>query len=219
MKKIFLVTVLLVLLFPAEAKTPDSLFHIKQIENILLQQSTAKKKPEFLQYGFRLGVNLPLSKEFTSFLTAKRSFSAEFGFFARAGKLVFGELGFGYTFQKNTFEFVKDTTEYGTFDEIVEIRSLQIPIKVVGVIEFNEFFSFLPHAGIIYQPVIQVTKNLLGQDRNNLTKHQLLLTTGFGVKVFFFTLDIEYRLALFPYFKTLPSNRGSYLNISLGFQL
>lgn len=218
MKRFFLVTILGAFILSGKAETPDSLYHIRHIENILTTNSS-KKKPDFLQYGFRLGFNIPLSKQITPLLSPKRILSAEFGLFARAGKYVFAELGFGYTFQKNTFLFIKDTTEYGTFDEIVEVRSLQIPIGAVGVIDLGEIVTLLPRVGLIYQPVIQVTKNLLGHDRTNLTKHQLLLTAGLGLKVFFFTLDISYRYACFPAFKTIPSNKASYINISLGFQL
>ena len=60
------------------------------------------KEASWLQYGFRLGVNISLESKYSETDKLDKLLSAEFGAFARFGKIVYGEIGFGYMFHKGT---------------------------------------------------------------------------------------------------------------------
>ncbi len=171
------------------------------------------KKPDWLQYGFRIGVNVPLHKQFYVNTDFRKLFSAEFGAYVRAGKYVYAELGFGYAFNKSRFIWERDT-----FETALEFRFLQIPLKIVGVVPMGEIFTLEPGIGIIYQPLIQTNKNLYFSQKENLNKHHFLLTAGLGIKVYFFTLDIHYRYGFTPYLKKSAIKKPAFIHIALGFQ-
>lgn len=199
----------------------DSTFSIATVNHTLATQtSLSERKPSFMQYGFRLGANIPLSKSITENLAAKKIFSGEFGIFVRFGKYVYGETGFGYLFQKNTFEVAPDTSSYiGGFDEIVELRYLQIPLRAVGDITLSENVSLQPHVGVLYQPLIQVTDNYINQHKDNLTRHLFLFTGGIGIKVYFMTFDLSFRQSFQTYFNGRSSKKQSFINLLIGFQI
>ena len=219
MKKIVVFLFLVFTLNFAFCENPDTLFSNPRTlpEHALF---APKKKESLFQFGFRLGANIPLSKSITENLQAKKSFSAEFCFFARAGKFVFGELGFGYHFHKNTFGILQDSTQFfEDFNDVVELRYLQIPVRAVGKVPLGENVDLLPAVGLLYQPLIHVSKNVLDHGKHNLSKHQLSLTAGIGIKVYFVTLEVAYRHAFQSYFKNEKSLKPSYISILVGFQL
>lgn len=170
------------------------------------------------RYGFRIGAAIPFSKQFSTEWTAKRVLAADFGIFVKIGKYVFADIGFGYAFQKNRFAVPKDSTRYDNFDETVELRYLQIPLKLSGEIALGETVMLQPHAGLIYQPLIHVTKNVLNFTKKTLINQHFLLTAGLGLKVRFITLDIAYRYSFRPYVKNDTYGKGSALHIAVGFQ-
>lgn len=217
MKYILFFIVVILSYSSVKAEESDSLKFFPPLSQEISAAAPGNQIP-YLQYGFKLGFNIPLSKEFTNTLKAKNSLSAEFGIYARAGKYVYGEIGFGYTFYKNTFQLEQDSTMYESFEEIVELRYLQIPIKIVGNIKLSDNITFQPFAGFIYQPLIGVSDNVMGHSKNTLSRHPFFFTGGLGIKVYFITLDIAYRQSLTTYFHKKASKKPSFINILLGFQ-
>ncbi|MEG1555576.1 MAG: hypothetical protein RR356_02480 [Bacteroidales bacterium] len=215
-KKIWILFLALVSCYSSFAFESDSL--------LLRESAWPKYKPSahdsWYQYGFRLGFNFPLNRDYSKEDQLTKLFSGEFGVYFRAGKYVYGEIGMGYMFHKGTYYTEMDTNSSVVYSgkNIVETRYLQIPIKAVGYIPFKKNFAFQPSIGIIYQPLIQVAKNNIGYTRDNITRHQFLFTGGVGFKLYFVTIDISYRQMLRNFFSDKPSNKPKYLNLQIGFQ-
>ena len=183
-----------------------------------IQASQRRDNNSLWRFGFRVGANVPFSKQITIDYKAKSLLSVEFGGFARFGKHVFGELGLGYTFQKNKIDARLDPNSDWDFMETVEFRYLQIPILLVGEINIGKKVSILPHVGVIYQPLLKVTDNVLDLKKQDFVKHPFLFSGGLGLKVHYVTLTLSYRHAFRPYLLNSSAAKPSYLNISVGFQ-
>ncbi|MDL2312217.1 hypothetical protein LJC68_05015 [Bacteroidales bacterium OttesenSCG-928-B11] len=178
-----------------------------------------KRNESLYRAGFRIGCNIPLTHQFSENRTSTRMFSPDFAGYFRVGKLVFGEIGIGYTFQKNRFAIDQGTGVYDKYDEIVEMRFLQIPLRAVGEFELGEFFSLQPSVGFIYQPLLHVNDNVLGYSKKNLTNHYFVLTAGVGFSVYFFSFELSYRHFLQNWVPKSDVKRQSTLHLSLGFQI
>ena len=64
----------------------------------------ANAQDKWYQYGVKIGTSFPTVREYSvngDFLSG--SGNADFGVFFRAGRYVFGEVGFGYTFLKGVY--------------------------------------------------------------------------------------------------------------------
>ena len=220
MKKVFfIITILWCTYYNLCAEEIDSLKIIPHIaQSVPLALSSPKENNSLFRFGLRIGCNLPFSKNIGEDLTASKILSAEFSGFVKIGKYVFADIGLGYAFQKNRFAIISDSTDYGQFDDIMEFRYLQIPIRVTGDIPLGKKVSFQPHAGIIYQPLIQVTSNVLGLNKGSMNKHPFLFTGGIGIKVYFVTLDLSYRYFFQTYLKNSHIKKPSCFNITIGFQ-
>ncbi|MBP5710694.1 MAG: outer membrane beta-barrel protein [Bacteroidales bacterium] len=173
------------------------------------------KEASWLQYGFRLGVNISLESKYSETDKLDKLLSAEFGAFARFGKIVYGEIGFGYMFHKGTYE-TAILPAAGT--ERVESRFLQIPIKAVAYLPVSNKVAFLPNFGVAYQPLIHVTKNSIGYDKSSINPHSFIFMAGTGLKIHFVTIDLAYKKNLTSFFKDRKSAKPSFFSIMLGFQ-
>lgn len=169
--------------------------------------------------GFRIGINFPLTHQFSDEWTSTRIFSPDFGGYFRVGKIVFGEIGIGYTFQKNRFAVDQGSGQYDKYDEIVETRFLQIPLKVLAEFRLGDIFSLQPSVGCIYQPLLQVNKNVLNFSKSNLTNHHFILTAGVGFTVYFVSFEFSFRHFLRNWVPESSIKRQSALHFSLGFQI
>lgn len=170
------------------------------------------------QVGFKISTSFPTSHEYSTqgdYLAGL--FSADFGVYFRAGKIIYGEVGIGYGFYKCDFNgFYADGTEYKT--ERVELRHLQIPIKAVADIKLTQTIRLMPFAGIIYQPLLKVTDNLIGMDKNTLTCHPILGTAGLDFKLGPIVLGVNYRYSFSNFFQNKEGEHPQYINICAGFQ-
>lgn len=185
------------------------------------QNKAAKAVSEdYLHYGLRLGTHILLSSKQLSECDHLNSFySGMFGFYVRGGyHYIYGELGLHYIFYKGRYE-VQNADGYLFPNETVESRYLQVPVKLVGRIQVNKIFSILPNVGVLYQPLIHVSKNDISYGKQNLQNHPFSFTAGLGVKIKFFTIDVGYVKDLKPYYANKSSQKPSYLHIALGVQL
>lgn len=182
-------------------------------------EDEGKKKDDasWLQYGFKIGANLEITSQYSETDHLKKLVSGEFLGYARFGKYVYGEIGFGYTFHKGTYECPEVPAMESS--ERVESRFLQIPVKAVGHIVLGKKVALQPQLGLLYQPLIQVTKNEINYNKNTISRHQLLWTAGLGVKIHFVTIDLAYKKNFTPFFSQKKSAKPDYFNIQLGFQL
>lgn len=169
--------------------------------------------------GFRIGCNVPLTHEFSDDLSSTRIFSPDFNGFFRVGKVVFGEIGIGYTFQKNRFAIDQGSGPYDKYDEIVEMRFLQIPIRAVGEFRIKDILSLQPALGVIYQPLLHVNDNVLNFSKENLVNHYFLLTAGVGFTVYFFSFELSYRHFLQNWVPKSGVKRQSMIHFSIGFEI
>lgn len=188
-----------------------------ELQSFKQSQSAKPELSYYLQYGFKLGTDIMVStKQLSVYDNLNQFYSGMFGFYVRGGyKYIFGELGFNYIFYKGRYEV---TMNNGILlpEETVESRYFQIPLKVVGYIPIKDNFAFTPNVGIIYKPLIHVTKNDILYSKNNLQAHQFLFTAGVGFKIKFVTMDVAYCKDLKPYYQDKSSEKPSYINVSLG---
>lgn len=198
------------------------LLTIISTQDIFAQKYFNKYEVNWCQWGFQIGANFTNKHNLTTDLNSEPQyklhglFCGEFGAYFRAGKYVFGEIGLGYQFQKTKF-----LTSYDYFNEIsvVELRYLQIPVKAVGYLPVSDLIALTAHAGVIYQPLIQITDNLINITKRNVRHNMWYFTTGLGIKIHFITIDFAYRKAISSYFSTIPSSKDSYFTVQIGVQL
>lgn len=175
---------------------------------------------KWYQYGFKIGTSFPVERQYSldgDYLCGLRN--ADFGIFFRAGKYVYGEIGFGYVFYKCDFDYWVSDTSALYRDQRVVMHHLQIPIKVVGNVELSKTVSFLPYAGIIYQPLVKVKDNSIGFSMQNLTTNPVLFTTGFDLKFGPIVLGVNYRYSCQNFFQNKEGKHPQYINICAGVQL
>lgn len=177
--------------------------------------SSQKSSISWLQLGFRVGYNFSLLDKYAPTDEMTKLFSGEFGAFVRLGKFVYFETGIGYFFHKGHYASTYITPPLS--NEVVETRFLQIPLKAVGCIGLKNKFAFFPAAGVLYQPLIQVSKNYISYSKDNISPHQFLFSASIGVRISFFYAEIGYRKSLTPFFSDRKSNKPSYLSLMLGF--
>lgn len=176
---------------------------------------------DYLQYGFRLGTDFTISsRQLSDYDKLENLLSGTFGFFIRGGyRFIYGELGFNYMFYKGYYDaYTLDNKPLGK--ETVESRYFQIPFKVVGNLIFgkHKVCAFMPHVGIMYQPLIHVSTNDINYSKNNLTKHQFLYQAGLGFRVKFFNVEVAWKKAIKPFYSDRESVKQSYINVMVGFQ-
>ena len=126
------------------------------------------QKEKWYQIGFKIGTQFPIVRDYSDvdYLTGTRT--VHFGGFFRAGKYVFGEIGFGYQYFKNRFNVT--LPDGSVMDDLVENRYLVIPIKAVGDVRIKKKIAFMPQVGISYLPLLKVTENGLGYSKNNISR-------------------------------------------------
>lgn len=213
---LLLIILFLIFTFPAGLKAGKPYQFAPQSPN-----KTAKLVSEdYLHYGLRVGTHIILSsKQLSEYDELTHFYSGMFGFYVRGGyHYIYGELGLHYIFYKGRYE-VRTPDGYLLPEETAESRYLQVPIKLVGRIQVSKTFSILPNVGVLYQPLIHVSKNDISYGKSNLQNHQFSFTAGLGVKIKFFTIDVGYVKDLKPYYTNRTSQKPSYMHIALGVQL
>ena len=74
---------------------------------VLAMSMASVSAQNWYQYGFKIVTSCPIERQYSfdgDYLSGLRN--ADFGIFFRAGKYVYGEVGFGYTFHKCDFDFM-----------------------------------------------------------------------------------------------------------------
>ena len=186
------------------------------IITVLVMTATivSAQRENWYQIGFKIGTQFPLTHNYTDvdYLTGTRT--VHFGGYFRAGKYVYGEIGFGYQYFKNRFRVTLPNDSLS--DDLVENRYLVIPVKVVGDVRITKKISFMPQVGISYQPLLKVTDNILGYSKENIEKHWVLLTAGFDMRLGYITLGVDYRYSFQHFFKNREGQKPQYIGISAG---
>ncbi|MBR4647941.1 MAG: hypothetical protein IKO75_12580 [Bacteroidales bacterium] len=172
------------------------------------------QKENWYQIGFKIGTQFPIVHNYTDvdYLTGTRT--VHFGGYFRAGKYVYGEIGFGYQYFKNRFRVTLPNDS--VTDDLVENRYLVIPVKVVGDVRITKKISFMPQVGISYQPLLKVTENNLGYSKENIKKHWVLLTAGFDMRLGYITIGVDYRYSFQHFFQNKEGQKPQYIGISAG---
>lgn len=165
------------------------------------------------QAGFKLSYNFPLNRDYADDLRLTSARDLYFCGFFRAGRHVFGEIGFGYHYFKGTHQFAITENE-----SLLESRHLVIPVKIVGEVPISRSVSFLPQVGISYQPLIGIKGDLDSFSKKDLENHWTLLTAGFDMKFGFIIIGVDYRYSLQKYFRNRGGKNPQYININVGVQ-
>ena len=181
---------------------------------VLIVSAMTAGAQKWYQVGFRVSTQVPLVRAYSDadYLSTLRT--PHFGLYFRAGKYVYGEVGIGYQYFKSRFEV---TMEDGSkANDLVETRYLVIPIKAVGDVEITQKIRFMPHVGILYQPLLKVLDNNIGYSKDNIENHWVLLTTGFDFRLGFVTLGVDYRYSFQKYFPGKDGRNPQYVGITVG---
>lgn len=187
---------------------------------LLVTSIASVSAQKWYQYGFKVGTSFPVERNYSTngdYLSGLRN--ADFGIFFRAGKYVYGEVGFGYAFYKCDFDLLTSDTSALYRDQRVVLHYLQVPIKIVGNIDLSRSVSFLPYAGIIYQPLVKVKDNPIGFSMQNITTNPVLVTTGFDIKFGPIVLGVNYRYSINKFFQNKEGKHPQFINICAGVQL
>ena len=166
------------------------------------------------QFGFRVSTQVPLVRAYSNEDYLENLRTPHFGAYFRAGKYVYGEIGIGYQYFKG--RFVVNLHNGETMNDLVETRYLVIPIKAVGDVPITKKIAFMPHLGILYQPLLKVTDNILGYSKENIENQWLMLTTGFDFRFSFITIGADYRYSFQHFFQNKEGRRPQYAGITLG---
>lgn len=166
------------------------------------------------QIGLRVSTQIPLVREYSDvdYLSTLRT--PHVGVYFRAGKYVYGEVGIGYQYFRSRFDVtLSDGTE---FSDMIQTHYLVLPFKAVGEVPITKKIAFLPYVGVLYQPLLKVSENVLGYDKTNIENHWALLTAGFDFRLGFITLGVDYRYSFQNYFTNKEGRKPQYIGISLG---
>ncbi|MBR4638245.1 MAG: hypothetical protein IKO81_06330 [Bacteroidales bacterium] len=166
------------------------------------------------QFGFRVSTQVPLVRAYSNEDYLENLRTPHFGAYFRAGKYVYGEIGIGYQYFKGRFAVNLHNGE--TMNDLVETRYLVIPIKAVGDVPITKKIAFMPHLGILYQPLLKVTDNILGYSKENIENQWVMLTTGFDFRFSFITIGADYRYSFQHFFQNKEGRRPQYAGITLG---
>ncbi len=185
----------------------------------VLSVNLLQAQQKWCQYGIKVGTSFPTNRNYSVDGDVLQALStADFGLFFRAGKFVYGEVGFGYTFLKGNYGMRLENGDTLFNGRYVATHHLQIPVKLVGNIPMGRASAFLPHAGIIWQPLLKVTQNSIGYSKNTLTCNPVLLTAGFDLKFGPIVLGTSYRYSLHTFFQNKAGKHPQYINICAGIQ-
>ena len=91
-----------------------------------------------------------------------------------------------------------------------------IPIKAVGDVPIRKKISFMPQVGISYQPLLKVTDNILGYNKENIESQWVLFTAGFDFRFGFFTIGADYRYSFQYFFRNKEGRKPQYAGITVG---
>lgn len=166
------------------------------------------------QIGLRVSTQIPLVREYSDvdYLSTLRT--PHVGVYFRAGKYVYGEVGIGYQYFRSRFDVtLSDGTE---FSDMIQTHYLVLPFKAVGEVPITKKIAFLPYVGVLYQPLLKVSENVLGYDKTNIENQWALLTAGFDFRLGFITLGVDYRYSFQNYFTNKEGRKPQYIGISLG---
>ena len=166
------------------------------------------------QFGFRVSTQVPLVRAYSTEDYLENLRTPHFGAYFRAGKYVYGEIGIGYQYFKG--RFVVNLHNGETMNDLVETRYLVIPIKAVGDVPITKKIAFMPHLGILYQPLLKVTDNILGYSKENIENQWVMLTTGFDFRFSFITIGADYRYSFQHFFQNKEGRRPQYAGITVG---
>lgn len=194
---------------------------MKKILSIILLLAigfTTYGQKNWYQFGFKIGANLPANRNYSAGDYLQGLGSADFEAFFRAGKWVYGEVGIGYTFLKGTYSRQDANGTLIYENELVETRYLQIPVKLVCYLPLGKTFALLPHAGIIYQPLLHVTDNEINFSKSTIDRNMTLLSAGLDIKIGFIVFGASYRYSCMNFFRNKDGKKPQFVNICAGFQ-
>ncbi|MBR3551270.1 MAG: hypothetical protein IKO09_04675 [Bacteroidales bacterium] len=181
---------------------------------LLAMMWMAASAQNWYQFGFRVSTQVPLVRAYSNEDYLENLRTPHFGAYFRAGKYVYGEIGIGYQYFKG--RFVVNLHNGETMNDLVETRYLVIPIKAVGDVPITKKIAFMPHLGILYQPLLKVTDNILGYSKENIENQWVMLTTGFDFRFSFITIGADYRYSFQHFFQNKEGRRPQYAGITLG---
>ncbi len=181
---------------------------------VLLLVAKAIYAQNWYQAGIRVSTQFPLVRAYSDVDYLSTLKTPHIGGYFRAGKYVYGEVGLGYQYFKSRFDVSLSDPE--PVSDMVETRYLVIPVKAVGNVQITKKIAFQPYVGILYQPLLKVTDNILGYSKQNIENHWTLLTTGFDFRFGFLTLGVDYRYSFQYYFRDKTGRKPQFISISAG---
>lgn len=180
----------------------------------ILLSTFVLKAQNWYQLGFKISSKVPLVRSYSPNDYASSVRSLQFGGFFRAGKYVYGEVGIGYEYFKGYYIHTTGTGE--KLEDLVESRYLVIPVKAVGEVPVTKSIFFMPYLGVLYNPLLKVTDNVLGYSKNNIENHWVQFTTGFDFRLKFVTIGVDYRLSFQRFFQNQEGRLPQFVGFNVG---
>ena len=166
------------------------------------------------QIGLRVSTQIPLVRQYSDIDYLSTLRTPHVGVYFRAGKYVYGEVGIGYQYFRSRFDVTLDD---GTqFSDMIQTHYLVLPFKAVGEVPITKKIAFQPYVGVLYQPLLKVSYNILGYDKTNIENQWALLTAGFDFRLGFITLGVDYRYSFQNYFLNKEGQKPQYIGITAG---
>jgi len=166
------------------------------------------------QIGLRVSTQIPLVREYSDVDHLATLRTPHVGVYFRAGKYVYGEVGIGYQYFRSRFDVTEP--DGSVISDMVQTHYLVLPFKAVGEVPITKKIAFLPFVGVLYQPLLKVSENMLGYDKTNIENQWALLTAGFDFRLGFITLGVDYRYSFQQYFLNKEGQKPQYIGITAG---
>ncbi len=181
---------------------------------VLWVSAMAAGAQNWYQLGLKFSTQVPLVRAYSDvdYLSTLRT--PHIGFYFRAGKYVYGEVGIGYQYFRSRFETTLPDGEKR--NDMVFTHYLVIPVKAVGNVQISKSVAFLPFAGILYQPLLKVSENTLFYNKETIENQWCLFTAGFDFRFGFLTLGVDYRYSFQNYFQHKSGKKPQFIGLSAG---
>lgn len=141
----------------------------------------------------------------------------DFYLFFRAGKIIYGEIGFGYNYFKGDFSQKNGPLVFYK-DQTVIFHNLLIPVKLVAYIPMGKVCALEPFVGILYQPTVAISANDINFTKKTIEDNMVYLDAGLDLKFGPILIGASYKYGLCDFFPNRSGKKPQFVNVCVGFQ-
>lgn len=166
-------------------------------------------------FGIYIGPNFSNVDITTPQLNANTRTGYQAGFFYRAGKIVYGQMGLQYQLMTTNFQIPDSMPEVSGN---VSFKRVQLPLyggfNLVPVA--SRVLNVRAFGGPIISYDVNIPANDLSMTPDDFARFQVMATAGAGLDVLIFSLDVGYTFGLNNLFKSVLEGKGNYAFVNIG---